>query len=237
MVVCDATDRMRTNLILIPTAFEREHLEPHLRGVVSPAVRIELCGFGPVVAAARTATLVAGLRPQRVILVGIAGSLSRICGVGSAWQFERVACHGIGVGTGELFETAETMGWKQWPGSGEEHAGVPLDTVGDELVCGSAGSGAVASSHAASAPLLVTACAASATPDDAATRRRIYPSAAAEDMEGFGVAAACRLGGVPCEIVRGISNIAGDRDKATWQVAIALQAAASLVRRLLEEDT
>lgn len=226
---------MLKNLILIPTAFERDHLEPLLRGVVLPTDRIELCGFGPVVAAARTATLVAGLQPRRVILVGIAGALSDGCEVGSAWQFEQVACYGIGVGTGELFQPAEAVGWRQWPGSGDADA--PLDSVGDRLACGQAAHGPAGSSQVAPSPLLVTACAASANPADAALRRRIYPTATAEDMEGFGVAAACRLAGVPLDIVRGISNVAGDRDKAGWQVAIALQAAASLVRQLLEADT
>jgi futalosine hydrolase len=58
----------------------------------------------------------------------------------------------------------------------------------------------------------------------------------AEDMEGFGVALACRLLGVPLAIVRGISNEAGDREHARWQVPAALAAAADLAVRVLEES-
>lgn len=81
--------------------------------------------------------------------------------------------------------------------------------------------------------MLLTACAASATADDAALRRHIFPAAVAEDMEGFGVALACRLSGIPLGIVRGISNTAGDRDKARWQIEPALAAAADLAAEIL----
>ena len=64
----------------------------------------------------------------------------------------------------------------------------------------------------------------------------IFPAAAAEDMEGFAVALACRLACVPCTIVRGISNTVGDRDTTRWQTTAALEAAAGIVRRLLAEE-
>jgi futalosine hydrolase len=80
---------------------------------------------------------------------------------------------------------------------------------------------------------LLTACAASADAADVAVRRRLFPTAVAEDMEGFGVALACRLAGVPLAIVRGISNDAGDRDKRRWQIGPALEAAASLARTFI----
>jgi futalosine hydrolase len=57
----------------------------------------------------------------------------------------------------------------------------------------------------------------------------------AEDMEGFAVAMACRLRGVPLDIVRGISNTAGDRDASRWQVAAALEAAGRLAVQIVEE--
>jgi futalosine hydrolase len=54
-------------------------------------------------------------------------------------------------------------------------------------------------------------------------------------MEGFAVAAACRLAGVPLDIVRGISNTAGDRDTSGWQIEAACRAAAALAVMLLGE--
>ena len=54
-------------------------------------------------------------------------------------------------------------------------------------------------------------------------------------MEGFAVAFACRLQGVPCDIVRGISNAAGDRDHSRWQTAAALHAAGTLAAQRIAE--
>jgi futalosine hydrolase len=54
-------------------------------------------------------------------------------------------------------------------------------------------------------------------------------------MEGFAVALACRLAGVPCTIVRGISNTVGDREKSRWQTAAAVTAAAAIVRQIVAE--
>jgi futalosine hydrolase len=54
-------------------------------------------------------------------------------------------------------------------------------------------------------------------------------------MEGFAVAFACRLRGVPLDVIRGISNTAGDRDTSRWQVAAALEAAGRLALQVLAE--
>jgi futalosine hydrolase len=44
-------------------------------------------------------------------------------------------------------------------------------------------------------------------------------------MEGFAVAAACALEGIPLRIVRGISNEVGDRRPEHWRIPAALAAA------------
>jgi futalosine hydrolase len=85
----------------------------------------------------------------------------------------------------------------------------------------------------ARAGLLLSACAASADDADVRSRLQLFPDAAAEDMEGFAVAAACRLAGVPLDIVRGISNVTGDRDISRWQIEAACRAAAELAAMLL----
>ena len=54
-------------------------------------------------------------------------------------------------------------------------------------------------------------------------------------MEGFAVALACRLRGVPVGIIRGISNTAGDRDTSRWQVAAAVEAAGRLALHVMAE--
>ncbi len=211
-------------LILVPTERERTLIEPALETAWGGRARVELCGFGPVVAAARTAGLIAEHRPPRVLLVGIAGRLSDRLAIGEAYAFERVACHGVGAGSGDAFTPAESLGWPQWPGDARDSA----TRIGDVLPCSSGGD-----AGSEQAGLLLTACAASACETDVIARLRLFPGATAEDMEGFAVAAACRLAGIPLDIVRGISNTAGDRDHSRWQIDAACRAAASLAAAIL----
>ncbi|MEI6241399.1 MAG: futalosine hydrolase [Planctomycetia bacterium] len=216
---------MRHSILLVPTELERGLIAPAAAAACGFAIRSELCGFGPVVAAARTAQLIAEHRPDSVLLVGIAGRMSDRLTIGEAYAFERVACHGVGAGTGDAFVPAEAMGWPQWPGEGSD----PATRIGDVLACTSGQLPAAAPR----AGLLVSACAASAGEADVRSRLRLFPDAVAEDMEGFAVAAACRLAGVPLDIVRGISNTAGDRDISRWQIEAACRAAAELAALIL----
>jgi futalosine hydrolase len=177
-----------------------------------------------VAAAARTAQLLTEHAPERVLLVGIAGSLDDRLAVCAAYRFDRVACYGIGAGTGSDFVSAETLGWHQWPGD-QSH-----DPIGDLIACGPAGG-----TGGSRADLLLTVCAAAASAEDVRLRRQAFPAAMAEDMEGFAVALACRLRGVPVDVVRGISNMAGDRDKSRWQVAAAVESAGRLALQIMAE--
>jgi len=215
---------MPQHLILVPTERERGLIDPVLESAWGGRVHVELCGFGPVLAAARAARLIAEHRPARVLLVGIAGRFADRLAVGEAYAFERVACHGVGAGSGDAFIPAEALGWPQWPGEGVDSA----TRIEDVLPCST---GRIAA--ATRAGLLLSACSVSACEADVVARLRLFPDAVAEDMEGFAVAAACRLGGVPLDIVRGISNTAGDRDLSHWQIDAACRAAASLVATLL----
>ena len=211
-------------LILVPTDRERVFIQPTLEAAGGGRARVELCGFGPVVAAARAAGLIAEHRPPRVLLVGIAGRLAARLEIGAAYAFERVACHGIGVGSGDAFMAAESLGWPQWPGDGLGSA----TRIGDVLPCSSGGD-----ALPERAGLLLSACAASASDDDVRSRLALFPDAVAEDMEGFAVAAACRLAGIPLDIVRGISNTVGDRDHSRWQIQAACRAAAEFAAAIL----
>lgn len=205
-------------MILVPTQFELNKLQPQLQQVIEIAGgMITLCGFGPVVSGIATARLLAGFVPDSVILVGIAGSLNPSAKIRTASVFSNIGCYGIGAGSGSDFKSAGELGWNQWtdPESGQ--------AFGDTLRLNDA-----ANELNASNPMLLTVCAASANTDDVTDRLLKFPNAVAEDMEAFSVAMACRMAGIPLTVVRGISNIAGDRDKSSWQVAAALAAAAEL---------
>jgi len=201
-------------LLLTPTAGELAGLMAH------PQLRPcswELCGFGPMVAAARTAMLLQMVRPQRVILCGIAGSydVERLP-IGEAFAFSDVAIDQLGVGQGDGYLPASDCGFLQWEG--------PPMSIGQELSL---------AAPAGAAGLLLTTCSASANVSEADDKRRRSPVAMAEDMEGFGVAAACALAGVPLTIIRGVSNRAGDRHKANWRIEAALTAAAELLAQTI----
>lgn len=207
-------------LVLIPTELERRRLLDH--GELPPGIsELRLCGFGPVAAAARAAQLLAELRPRRVLLLGIAGSYdARALPIGSAHEFRAVALDGVGAGEGDDFAGPPALGFPQWPGSSALGGGAIEDRLDLAAV-----------EPARAAPLLVSTCAAASDARMAARRRARFAGAAAEDMEGFGVALACALAGVPLSIVRGISNEVGDRDPAHWKISSALGAARA---RLLE---
>lgn len=240
---------MPRHLILFPTDLERRLAAPVLAAGETAADRpageppaehhgaritVHLCGFGLAAAAARTAQLVAQLAPEHVILAGIAGRFTAADNardvappLGAAACFSAVACHGIGVGSGEQFASAAALGWPQWPGDPPD----PAAAIGDEIDC--AISGRDLPADLPHAGLLLTVAAASADAAEARLRHRLHPAAVAEDMEGYAVALACRLAGVPCTIVRGFSNTVGDRDKSRWHTAAAVAAAAAIVRRLV----
>lgn len=210
-------------LILVPTWLELRVLRPAVSALLpDDSVRFELCGFGPIAAAAQSAHLLARHQPDQVLLAGIAGSLCEELAPGSACHFQSVACCGIGAGTGEQHVSAGQMGWKHWAPA-DDHSGI--GEIGDRLD--------LQPPPFVDPPpsLLLTCCAASASDADVRLRQQRFPDAVAEDMEGFGVAVACRLAGIPLDIVRGISNRAGDRCRTGWKIQEALEAAAELLLR------
>ena len=251
------------DLILIPTSFERDHLlaDPGLSAALSAAqTEVAVCGFGPIAAAASTARLLSTRRTKWVILAGIAGSYGSELPLGSAWQVERVASWGIGVGSGSDFRLGWELGWNQVsspttapkmpmtnPGVGI--SGVGISGVGISGV-GSLESGEVIPLYTAplvrggpNAGLSLTCTAASNSAADCELRRRNFPQAVFEEMEGFGVALAClehqKATGqaIASGMVRGVSNVAGDRNKAHWQIAPALAAVAELLLQILTQDS
>ncbi len=199
-------------LVLVPTEKELGFLNLDHR------LRIELCGFGPVAAAARTAALIAKCRPSRIMLVGIAGVYDQRFDVGNAYEFSLVQSVGIGIGLGTQHVSAEEAGWMHYS---------PAE-IGDRL--------SLQCSHGESdSRLLLTVCAACGDKADASARTMKFPEAVAEDMEGYGVALAGALAGIPVHVVRGISNVAGDRDHSKWQICAALESAGELAQSIIGE--
>lgn len=197
-------------LLVIPTELERQAFLGAWRAE-RKLVRPQLCGFGPIVPAGRVMQLIDEQHPRHICLLGIAGSLSNAAQVGEAYMFDEVVCYGVGVGSGSDFQSANSLGWPQWNDP----------NIGDSLP-------AVASKNHTAPGKLVTTCSASANSIEADLKRAMYPQAVAEDMEAFSVATACRLAGIGFSCIRGISNIAGQRDKSVWQISAAMKSATEL---------
>ncbi|MDX6592405.1 MAG: futalosine hydrolase [Gaiellales bacterium] len=177
-------------LVLVPTE--------HERSLLPPGADAEVCGFGLAAAGAGAAHAIALHRPDRVVLVGAAGTLRPdTVPVGAAVVGSAVRCDGIGVGSGPGRLSAAQLGWA----ASDEFA---LD--GDQGV-------------------ILSVAAASADPAEAKERAERHEDAVLEEMEGYAVAVAATLAGVPLTIIRGVSNIAGDRDAGSWRLKEALQAA------------
>lgn len=217
-------------LILIPTESEAAHIQSNVMQLRSEGAIVEHCGFGPIVAAARTLQAISEHRPRNVFLLGIAGAYQAETQLGSAFEFGEVVCYGVGVGSTSNFRSASQLGWQQWPGSDQADGDPRLSLqqcIEDRIQL------RPCTTHktetlAASPRQLLSCCSAAGSEADVQLRRSAYPSAFAEDMEGFGVAAACHLGGVPLRIIRGISNRVGQRDFLHWKIAEAMQAAFEL---------
>jgi futalosine hydrolase len=208
------------NLILVPTPLERNLVQRELN-LPPDEWTLQLCGFGLVAAAATTTRWLHQLQPDRLMLIGIAGTYDPTCyPIGTALRCTEASCDGIGVGVGEHYRSAEQMGWNQVDPS---VAGV---SIGQTIPLA-----APAGEATAAAPML-SVCAASSNPDEADLRRKRYPNAIAEEMEGYAVALAATLAGAPLQIVRGISNLAGDRDFQRWKIKEAIAAACKLASEL-----
>lgn len=206
-------------LLLVPTPAERRLLE---RRISPPAGTVSACcGFGPVAAAARTAQLLAEHRPGGVILAGLGGTYDPArLPVGTAVELGRISLHGVGAGEGDALLPPREMGLPPWPAD-EEAA---LDPLRDTLELD--GKGGVTG---------LTVCAASRNPADASRRRARWPRAAVEEMEGFAVALAAGLAGIPVRVVRGLANVAGERQGGSWRVEGAMDATAGCLAELWEQ--
>jgi futalosine hydrolase len=198
----------RRPLVLIPTAREAELLlGAHARALASPQprtlagrrVHVALTGIGLAAAGATASRWFAQTKPDAAVLVGLCGTFDpRRLAVGALLEATAVSCDGIGAGEGEGFV----------------EVGEPLHALRCAPV--------LQRSDRAARGEVLSVAAAAANPRMVAARRARHPRALAEEMEGYAVALAARLAGVPLTILRGASNVAGDREHRRWKIAEAL---------------
>jgi len=200
--------------ILVMTAVEAER-EAVLRGLNGDERFVAgIAGVGPAAAAASTAAALAapGADWGLVVSAGIAGGFPGRAGIGTLAVSSRIVAADLGAETPDGFASVDALGF----GSAEV---LPDESLARQLAqaLGDAGLTAVCG------PIL-TVSTATGTAETAALLAERVPGAAAEGMEGYGVAVAARQFGVPALELRGISNAVGPRDRAAWRIPDALRA-------------
>ncbi|MFD7963577.1 futalosine hydrolase [Streptomyces zaomyceticus] len=194
----------------------RRHTGPDDGG---PLVDVLVGGVGPAAVAASTGTALAhasltspGSPYGLVVSAGIAGGFQPLAPLGSVVVSTSVVAADLGAETPDGYLTVEELGF------GRSAHPVPDALTGRISAALDAGG----LPHAV-APIL-TVSTVTGTAGRAAELAERHPGAAAEAMEGFGVAEAAAAYGVPVVEIRAVSNAVGPRDRAAWRIGEALGA-------------
>ncbi|MGV9882455.1 futalosine hydrolase [Streptomyces sp. NPDC003006] len=169
-------------------------------------------GVGPAAAAAGTATALARAaatgRPYGLVVsAGIGGGFQPDAPVGSLVVADEITVADLGAETPDGFAPVTALGF------GAVTHRPPRSLVRE-----------VADACGAATGTVLTVSTVTGTAERAAELRLRHPRALAEAMEGFGVAEAAALHGLPVLEIRAVSNPVGPRDRAAWRIGDALAA-------------
>jgi len=164
---------------------------------------------GPARAAAATARALAAAPHGLVVSAGIAGGFLPDAPVGSLVVADEITAADLGAETADGFVPVTELGF------GTVSHRPPEALVRDAVAATGARAGAV-----------LTVSTVTGTAARAALLKDRHPTALAEAMEGFGVAEAAAVHGVPVLEIRAVSNPVGPRDRAAWRIGDALEALA-----------
>ncbi|WP_282694792.1 futalosine hydrolase [Streptomyces sp. CC208A] len=173
-------------------------------------------GVGPAVAAATGAALtraaLAGEPYGLVVSAGIAGGFPGRAPLGSLVVADTIVAADLGADTPDGYLPVEKLGF------GRSVHRVPEALTGPAT----AALAAAGLPHTTGTVLTVSTVTGTAARADALAAR--HAGAAAEAMEGFGVAEAAAAHGTAVLELRAVSNAVGPRDRAAWRVGEALTA-------------
>lgn len=188
-----------------------------------PATATELgdvvvSGIGPAAAAACTATALALGTYDVAVSLGICGAFRGTAELGDLVLATELVAADLGAGSPGGFLGMGQLGWAE-----------DLVAVDPALL-----TAAVARlGEVVTGPVLTvsTVTGTRARADELAGRH----GPVAEAMEGWGVVEGARPSGVPVLEVRAVSNLVGDRDTTTWDLALAFDTLARVGSLLLED--
>ncbi|MFE5481233.1 futalosine hydrolase [Streptomyces sp. NPDC056527] len=187
----------------------------------APVVDVLVGGVGPASVAAATATALAHAAAHDpaapptppydlVVSAGIAGGFQPLAPLGSVVVSDAIVSADLGAQTPDGYLTVEELGF----GRSSHAVGATLTRrISAALTQG-------ARPHTVAPVLTVSTVTGTAERADELARR--HPRAAAEAMEGFGVAEAAAAYGLPVVEIRAVSNAVGPRDRAAWRIGEAL---------------
>jgi futalosine hydrolase len=209
-------------LVMTAVASERDAVQ---RGLGHDSrFEFALAGVGLAAAAVNGAIELAKAEYDLVIIAGIAGGFVGHAEIGSLVVASEIIAADLGVELLDGFSSLDELGF------GSTRVGVAAD-VAERVTAALLAAGLPAQM----APVLTVATATGTAATAAALAERV-PGAAAEAMEGFGIATAAQQRGVPVLEIRAISNAVGPRDRDAWRIGDAfkaLEAASSVLAEVL----
>lgn len=227
-----ATDDGGTSLLLA-AATEAELAPLRARLHVSPAhrdgvtrgtlagreVALAALGVGKARSAAGLAWALAATRPAQVLLVGVGGAyVGSFLSIGHAVLSISDVEIDLGIAGSDGFVNPD-LRVPLWPGTEPGVRPVPLDPVFTEALATAAG-----------VPIVAFATQDAVTSDvDRGARIAERYGVSIESMEGAAAAAVAERWGVPIAQLRVVSNVAGERDRARWDLPGAIRRAADVV--------
>jgi futalosine hydrolase len=213
--------------VLIVTAVDAER-DAVLRGLQGIAgVDVIAAGVGSAAAAAGTAFALASAAADYrfVISAGIGGGFAGRAAIGSLVVADLIVAADLGAESQDGFISVDELGF------GTARVEVAVDW-NKRLIAAIDSAGLSVGSGA-----ILTVTTATGTAETTATLAERINNAAAEGMEGHGVAVAASKLGIPVTEIRAISNAVGPRDRAAWRIGealAALEAASKAIREVLQ---
>ncbi|HWI55552.1 MAG TPA: futalosine hydrolase [Desulfobacteria bacterium] len=209
-------------LVMTAVPVERDAVLRGLRNDIR--FEVQVAGVGPGAAAASTAKALAKAKYDLVVSAGIGGGFAGRADVGSLVIADTIVAADLGVETPEGFNSLDELGF-----------GSTRIEVDGNLINKVAAAMLAAELPVKIGPVL-TMSTVTGTAETAAKMAVRVPGAAAEAMEGYGVAIAAHGQGVPIMEIRAISNLVGPRERTAWRIQEALdvlEAASSILLEVL----
>jgi futalosine hydrolase len=198
-------------LLVAAVAAERAALTRHTEGVT-----VIVTGAGPAAAATGTAWMLASEPYELAVSVGIGGGFLPHAPVGSVVVSTATVPADLGAESPDGFLPIADLGFAPRVDEPDQdwtnRIVTALSAAGLHVVTGAVLSvSTVTGTAARTADLLAR-----------------HPDAAAEGMEGYGVATAATMAALPYVEIRAISNAVGPRDRESWRIGDALDVLATV---------